>query len=91
MAFHGRNRVLGVAAKNQMVTNMKNTIYGFKRLLGRKYNDPFVQQELRYLPYQVLQQANGSLGIKVWANWNWSELLCVCVRACVFCKTRLSL
>lgn len=65
VAFHGRNRVLGVAAKNQMVTNMKNTIYGFKRLLGRNYNDPFVQQELRYLPYQVVQQQNGSLGIKV--------------------------
>lgn len=65
MAFHGRNRVLGVAAMNQMVTNMRNTIYGIKRLLGRKYNDPFVQQELQYLPYQVVQQPSGSLGIKV--------------------------
>lgn len=65
VALSGKNRILGVAAKNQMVTNMKNTIYGFKRLLGRKYNDPHVQQELKYLPFGVIQQPNGSIGIKV--------------------------
>jgi len=65
VALSGKNRILGVAAKNQMVTNMKNTIYGFKRLLGRKYNDPHVQQELKYLPFWVIQQPNGSIGIKV--------------------------
>lgn len=65
VAFSGKNRILGVAAKNQMVTNMKNTIYGFKRLLGRKFNDPYVQQELKYLSYRVVPQQNGSIGIKV--------------------------
>ena len=65
VALSGKNRILGVAAKNQMVTNMKNTINGFKRLLGRKYNDPHVQQELKYLPFWVIQQPNGSVGIKV--------------------------
>ncbi|XP_012234476.1 97 kDa heat shock protein isoform X2 [Linepithema humile] len=65
VAFSGKNRILGVAAKNQMVTNLKNTIHGFKRLLGRKYNDPQVQNELRYLPYKVTPQANGSMNIHV--------------------------
>lgn len=65
VAFSGKNRILGVAAKNQMVTNMKNTIFCFKRLLGRKYNDPHVQQELKYLPFSVIQQPNGGIGIKV--------------------------
>jgi molecular chaperone DnaK (HSP70) len=65
VALSGKSRILGVAAKNQMVTNMKNTIYGFKRLLGRKYNDPHVQQELKYLPFRVIQQPNGNIGIKV--------------------------
>lgn len=65
VALSGKNRILGVAAKNQMVTNMKNTIHGFKRLLGRKYNDPHVQQELKYLPFRVVQQPNGSIGVKV--------------------------
>lgn len=48
-----------------MVTNMKNTIHGFKRLLGRKYSDPFVQQELQHLPFNVTSQPDGSIGIKV--------------------------
>lgn len=65
VAFSGKNRILGVAAKNQMVTNMKNTIHGFKRLLGRKYNDPQVQRELQGLPFKVSQNADGSIRIHV--------------------------
>ncbi|XP_014280439.1 heat shock 70 kDa protein 4 [Halyomorpha halys] len=64
VAFSGRNRILGVAAKNQMVTNMKNTIHGFKRLLGRKLNDPQVEEELKTLTYRTSQHNNG-IGIKV--------------------------
>ncbi|XP_055592925.1 heat shock 70 kDa protein 4L isoform X2 [Uranotaenia lowii] len=65
VAFAGRNRVLGVAAKNQQVTNMNNTIGGFKRLLGRKYNDPHVQNELRMIPYKVEPRSDGGIGIRV--------------------------
>jgi len=79
VAFSGKNRILGVAAKNQMVTNMKNTIHCFKRLLGRKYNDPHVQQELKYLPFSVIQQPNGGIGIKVCVS---------CSVECVFLACR---
>ncbi|XP_076375782.1 heat shock protein 70Cb isoform X2 [Megalopta genalis] len=65
VAFSGKNRILGVAAKNQMVTNMKNTIYGFKRLLGREYNDPQVQYEMKMLPFKASQQSDGNIGIHV--------------------------
>ncbi|CAD1476099.1 unnamed protein product [Heterotrigona itama] len=65
VAFSGKNRILGVAAKNQMVTNMKNTIHGFKRLLGRKYNDSQVQRELQMLPFKVTHQPDGNTGIHV--------------------------
>nr|CAD7263445.1 unnamed protein product [Timema shepardi]CAD7569601.1 unnamed protein product [Timema californicum] len=54
-----------------MVTNMKNTIHGFKRLLGRKFSDPFVQKEIQFLPFKVVQQAGGSIGIK--ANYLGEE------------------
>nr|AXU24961.1 heat shock protein 70-7 [Cyrtorhinus lividipennis] len=64
VAFSGQNRLLGVAAHNQMVTNMKNTIHGFKRLLGRQYNDPHVQNEIKNLPFNV-QNFQGQIGIKV--------------------------
>lgn len=73
VAFAGRNRVLGVAAKNQQVTNMNNTIGGFKRLLGRKYNDPHVQNELRRTPYKVEPRPDGGVGIRV----NYQDEECV--------------
>lgn len=65
VAFSPRNRIIGVAAKNQMVTNMKNTIHGFKRLLGRSIDDPFVKQELKHLPFNVVKSNNNKIGINV--------------------------
>lgn len=65
MAFDGRKRIIGVAAKNQQVTNMKNTVSGFKRLLGRKFNDPHVQRELSSIPTKVDQRPDGGIGYKV--------------------------
>lgn len=44
---------------------MKNTVYGLKRILGRKYRDPQVQRELQLLPFNVIETSNGNIGIKV--------------------------
>lgn len=44
---------------------MKNTICGFKHLLGRKFKDPVVQKEIQSLPYRVEELSNGSIGIRV--------------------------
>lgn len=65
VAFSPRNRIIGVAAKNQMVTNMKNTIHGFKRLLGRSVDDPFVKHELKHLPFNVVKCDQNKIGISV--------------------------
>ncbi|KRF84883.1 heat shock 70 kDa protein 4 isoform X2 [Drosophila virilis] len=65
VAFDGKKRIIGVAAKNQQVTNMKNTVGGFKRLLGRKFNDPHVQHELKSIPARVEARNDGSIGFKV--------------------------
>lgn len=65
VAFSDKNRILGVAAKNQQVTNMKNTVYGLKRLLGRKFQDPHVQREIQSLPFNILEDKSGNIGIKV--------------------------
>ncbi|XP_038213734.1 97 kDa heat shock protein isoform X1 [Zerene cesonia] len=65
VAFSPKNRILGVAAKNQMVTNMKNTVFGFKRLLGRKFSDPHVQKELKQFPFKVEPRADGGIGIRI--------------------------
>ncbi|CAG9791940.1 unnamed protein product [Diatraea saccharalis] len=65
VAFSPKNRMLGVAAKNQMVTNMKNTVFGFKRLLGRKFSDPQVQKEIKHFPFRTEQRPDGGIGIRV--------------------------
>ncbi|XP_065200730.1 heat shock 70 kDa protein 4-like [Planococcus citri] len=65
VAFSNRNRILGVAAKNQLITNLKNTIFGFKRLLGKNFDDPTVQHELRYAPYPIIRCKDGTIGVKV--------------------------
>ncbi|XP_075164308.1 heat shock protein 70Cb isoform X2 [Haematobia irritans] len=65
VAFDGKKRIIGVAAKNQQVTNMKNTVSGFKHLLGRKYNDPHVQRELNSIPTKVKSLPDGSIGYQV--------------------------
>ncbi|XP_065362261.1 heat shock 70 kDa protein 4 isoform X2 [Calliphora vicina] len=65
VAFDGKKRIIGVAARNQQVTNMKNTVSGFKRLLGRKFNDPHVQRELSSIPTKVEALPDGSIGFRV--------------------------
>ena len=53
-------RLVGDAAKNQVNSNLKNTIFDVKRLIGRKYDDPDVQNELPNLSYTVVRGKNNS-------------------------------
>jgi molecular chaperone DnaK len=55
-------RLVGQVAQRQRVTNPKNTIYGVKRLIGRKFTDKEVQKDLDIMPYEIVK-ANG--GVKV--------------------------
>ena len=57
--------LVGAAAKRQAVTNPKNTIFEVKRLIGRKFNDPEVQSEIKILPYTVVEAANGDAWVEV--------------------------
>ena len=56
---------MGAAAKQQVVSNMKNTVWGWKKFIGRKYNDPVVQEEQSKVPYEVAEGPEGSTVIKV--------------------------
>ena len=58
-------RLVGQIAKRQAVTNPRNTIYAVKRLIGRKFNAPEVQQALRFLPYEVTEAQNGDVRVRV--------------------------
>lgn len=65
VAFGEKTRDLGVSAKNKHVTNLKNTIFGFKRLQGRKLGDPLVKHESTFLPYTLMDLGGGRMGVKV--------------------------
>jgi len=62
-------RVVGVLAKRQAVTNPQNTIFSVKRLIGRKFSDPEVQRDKKLLPYEIKESADGGVDVKMNGEW----------------------
>merc|ERR1712038_1916627 len=54
VAFTDNERLIGDAAKNQVAMNPANTVFDAKRLIGRKYDDTTVQQDMKHWPFQVV-------------------------------------
>ncbi len=55
----GGERLVGQVAQRQRVTNAKNTIYGVKRLIGRKFSDKEVQTDHDIMPYEIVKKGDG--------------------------------
>ena len=53
------DRLVGKVAQRQRVTNPENTIYGIKRLIGRKFEDKEVQDDIDILPYKIVEHGKG--------------------------------
>ena len=58
-------RLVGQIAKRQAITNPENTVFGIKRLIGRKYDSPEVQKDKKILPYGIEKASNGDIGINL--------------------------
>jgi heat shock protein 5 len=56
VAFTDEERLIGEAAKNQAGINPTRTVYDAKRLIGRKFNDKEVQQDRKYLPFDLINK-----------------------------------
>lgn len=52
-------RLVGKVAQRQRVTNPKNTIYGIKRLIGRKFEEDEIKHDLDIMPYEIVRKGNG--------------------------------
>jgi len=57
--------LVGVPAKRQQIVNPKNTVFSIKRLMGRKFSDPEVQQLKKVLPYDIAETPGGLAGVEV--------------------------
>ena len=65
VAFSNDERLIGDGAKNQSAMNPTNTIYDAKRLIGRDFNDPVIQQEIKGFPFVVKDDGNNKPIIEV--------------------------
>ncbi|UCB48477.1 MAG: molecular chaperone DnaK [Deltaproteobacteria bacterium] len=58
-------RLVGQIAKRQAITNPENTVFGVKRLIGRKHDSPEVQKDLKVLPFKIERAENGDVCINL--------------------------
>nr|XP_046179904.1 stress-70 protein, mitochondrial-like [Oncorhynchus gorbuscha]XP_046179905.1 stress-70 protein, mitochondrial-like [Oncorhynchus gorbuscha]XP_046179906.1 stress-70 protein, mitochondrial-like [Oncorhynchus gorbuscha]XP_046179907.1 stress-70 protein, mitochondrial-like [Oncorhynchus gorbuscha] len=57
-------RLVGMPAKRQAVTNPNNTLYATKRLIGRRYDDAEVQKDMKNVPYKIVRASNGDAWVE---------------------------
>lgn len=58
VAFNDTERLIGDAAKNQASMNPENTIFDAKRMIGRRFNDPVVQNDSKHWPFKIINKDN---------------------------------
>lgn len=64
-----KERLVGIPARRQQITNPANTIYAVKRLIGRRFSDAEVQKDKKLLPYEMRESKDGGVEIKMEDKW----------------------
>jgi molecular chaperone DnaK len=61
--------LVGTPAKRQAITNLRNTIFSVKRFIGRAFDDPGVQRDIKLTPYKAKRAENGGMLLLVGSKW----------------------
>lgn len=64
VAFTDDERLVGQPAKRQAVTNPDNTVFGVKRLIGRRFDDPAVAKDKKMVPFSIVDGGNGDAWVE---------------------------
>tara|TARA_B100000886_G_scaffold48347_2_gene29820 strand:+ start:72364 stop:74289 length:1926 start_codon:yes stop_codon:yes gene_type:complete len=68
VAFTDNEKLVGMSAKRQAVTNPENTLYAVKRLIGRKFDGAAVKKDIGSLPYKIIKSENGDAWVEAKNN-----------------------
>jgi len=52
-------KLVGAPAKRQAITNSENTVFATKRMIGRRYDDPTVQNDKKNMPFKIVKHSSG--------------------------------
>ena len=74
-------RLAGLLAKRQSITNPENTLHSIKRLIGRKFSDAEVQSDTKWLSYEIKEASNGGVEVKMGDKWYKPEEISAIVLA----------
>src|SRR3954463_11747184 len=66
-------RLVGLLAKRQAVTNPRNTIFQIKRFIGHTFDEPNVQKDIKSIPFETKRADNGGIDVKMGDKWYKSE------------------
>lgn len=88
VAFTDTERLIGDAAKNQVAMNPTNSVFDAKRLIGRKFNDPTVQSDMKHWPFKVKEGKAGKPIIVVQFKGETKEFLPEEISAMVLVKMK---
>ena len=64
VAFTESERLVGQPAKRQAVTNPENTVFGVKRMVGRRFDDKHLKKDMKNLPFTIIDGGNGDAWIE---------------------------